>query len=737
MNQTTNLERFAINLTAKAKNGDLDPIIGREEEIRRILQILSRRTKNNPVVVGESGVGKTAVIEGIAHKIASGDVPDNLKEIQIHSLDMGLLIAGAYHKGEFEDRLKGVVREVKNSRGKIVLFIDEIHILIGTGAGDGAMDAANLLKPALARGEMKTIGATTLNEYQKYFERDKALERRFQRVLVQEPSNDDSIKILRGIKEKFEVHHRVVIKDEAVIAAVELSSRYITDRHLPDKAIDLMDEACSKLRMELNSTPEIIFQMEKEITQMEIEKQTAIEERNEEKVKNIEIEIIKLRKDSEKINSKWQEEREIIENANRAKKMVEDIKFKVQDILNKTEKEEGDYKEIFKLREVELPKAQEQVKKSFTKLRELEESGEKLMREEVCANDIADVVSKITGIPVSKMNQSEKEKLLNLEEELGKRIIGQKAAVKAISDAIRINRSGLGHQGRPIGSFLFLGTSGVGKTESGKALAEFLFDDETMITRIDMSEYQEAVSSSKMIGAPPGYVGYDEGGQLTEAVRRRPYSVVLFDEIEKAHPDVFNVLLQVLDDGRLTDNKGRVADFKNTIIIMTSNMGSEAIISGIKRAEDLKYRGLERDEEYGDEKEIMAKAGEIAMDMLKSKVRPEFLNRIDKTIIFEYLDRDNIREIVNLKFKGIQKKLIKNGIRITANEDAIDKMVDMSYEPEYGARPVNRMINDEILTRLSKDILSEKVTQDSVIEINVVDDDFEFRNILLKEKEAV
>jgi len=731
-----NLDKFAINLTAKAKEGKLDPIIGRDDEIRRILQIISRRTKNNPVIVGESGVGKTAIVEGIAHRIIRGDVPENLKEIIIYSLDMGALIAGAQYKGEFEDRLKGVIKEVTASNGQIVLFIDEIHILVGAGGGGGAMDAANLLKPALARGEMRTIGATTLDEYQKYFENDKALERRFQRVFVDEPGLEETIAILRGIKDKFEAHHRVVIKDDALIASAELSNRYITDRHLPDKAIDLMDEACSKLRMELNSVPEAVDDMNRKILQLEIERQAMKKEKNNTRLMEVEAEIKILKAEADVINSKWNEEKSIIEGASQAKALVEKLKFKLEEIKRKELKIDEDWKRLYELDKVEVPEAEEKVKEAFTKLKELEASGNRMMQEEVHSNDIAEVVAKMTGIPVSKMTQGERDKLLVLEAELHARIIGQNAAVTAVSDAIRINRSGLGNQGKPIGSFLFLGTTGVGKTELGKALAEYLFDDESMVTRIDMSEFQEAHSSSRLVGAPPGYVGYDEGGQLTEAVRRKPYSVILLDEIEKAHPNVFNTLLQVLDDGRLTDNKGRLANFKNTIIIMTSNIGSEALMAGIQRVEALKESGEEFGE-FGNAKQIMEKAEEIALDMLKAKVRPEFLNRIDKTVVFDYLNKENIREIVELQFKGVQKTLLKNGIKLTASEEALSKMTDMSYDPQYGARPVKRMIHDELLNELSKELLSSRVAKDSAIEIRVKDDQFEFANINKKEKEAV
>jgi ATP-dependent Clp protease ATP-binding subunit ClpB len=733
MSNTPNLDKYASNLIELAKSGRLDPIIGRDDEIRRVLQIISRRTKNNPIIVGEPGVGKTAIVEGLAHRIIRGDVPENIKHIVIFSLDMGSLVAGASFKGEFEQRLKDVINEVILSKGQIVLFVDEIHNLVGAGGGDGSMDAANILKPALARGELKTIGATTLDEYQKYFEKDKALARRFQKVQIDEPGIEESIAILRGIKEKFEIHHRVIIKDSSVIAAVELSDRYITDRHLPDKAIDLMDEACSKLRMELNSVPEEVDDMNRKIMQLEVERQAVKREGDSIKLAEVERIICETREIADKLNAKWSSERTIIDNANNGKKEVERLKLKLKQAI---ESEQPDYQKIFELKEQEVPAAEKMVSEAFSKLRELEESGSRMMKEEVTPDDIAEVISKSTGIPASKMNQGEIEKLLHLEEELHKRIIGQEQAVKAVANAIRISRSGLGSDGKPIGSFLFLGTTGVGKTELGKALAEYLFDDENMVTRIDMSEFQEAHSSSRLVGAPPGYVGYDEGGQLTEAVRRKPYSVILLDEIEKAHPNVFNTLLQVLDDGRLTDNKGRLANFKNTIIIMTSNIGSEALIAGIHRVEALKESGEEAGE-FGDAKEIMAKAEEIALGMLKAKVRPEFLNRIDKTVIFDYLDKENIRKIVELQFKAVQKKLVKNGIKLSASEEALSKMTDMSYEPEYGARPVKRMIHDEILNQLSKEILSSRVTQDSEIEIRVKDDQFVFENVVTKKKEAV
>lgn len=720
-----NLDKYAKNLNEMVKKGKLDPIIGRDEEIRRVLQILSRRTKNNPVIIGEAGVGKTAIVEGIAHRIVAGDVPENIKHVEIYSLDLGLLIAGAAYKGEFEDRLKKVINESMASNGQIVLFIDEIHTLIGAGGGQGAMDAANILKPELARGDLKVIGATTLDEYQKHFEKDKALIRRFQNVLIEEPSIEDSVSILRGIKEKFENHHKVVIKDSAVIAAVELSNRYLTERHLPDKAIDLMDEACSKIRMELNSVPEEIDSAEREILTMQIEKEAMKREKNDKRIKEIEADIEAAQQKLNAVKSKWNSEKAIVDRASNAKKLVEELKLKVNNIMRKEEKMESDYKRLMEIQHDELPKAEKEVKEAFEKLRELEGSDSRMMQEEVTADDIAEVVAKMTGIPVSKMTQGERDKLLHLEEELHRRVVGQEEAIKAVSDAIRINRSGLGSDNKPIGSFLFMGTTGVGKTELAKALAEYLFDDEKMMTRIDMSEYQEKHSASRMVGAPPGYVGYEEGGQLTEAVRRKPYSVILLDEIEKAHPDVFNILLQVLDDGRLTDNKGRVANFKNTIIIMTSNVGSELIQAGIKRIE----------EKGEPAKEVMEEANRHAKEMLKMSVRPEFYNRIGNVVVFTPLSRENIKDIVKLQFGALKKKVAKNGITLTADDKAIDKMAELSYDPQYGARPVKRMIHDEILTKLSLDILAEKVTSDSTIEIKLNGDQFEFKNTKNKEKE--
>jgi len=720
-NQTPNLDRFAKNLILMAKEGYMDPIIGRDDEIRRILQIISRRTKNNPVIIGEPGVGKTAIVEGIAQRIVRGDVPENLKDVVIYSLDMGSIMAGAKFQGDFEERFKGVIKEVIDSKGRFILFIDEIHTIVGTGEGGSSVGAADLIKPALARGELRTIGATTLDEYQKHFEKDKALVRRFQTVVVDEPSIEDTIAILRGIREKYEVHHRVTIMDDALIAATQLSNRYLTERQLPDKAIDLMDEACSKLRMELNSVPDEVDALNRDILQLEIEREAMKREKNTKKLKEVQKKIDDKQVIANELNNKWEKEKAIISRVQKVKKTIEEIKHNTE-----VAHREGDLERVAKIKYETLPAAEKEMKEAVAELKVLEEDGTRMMEQEVHSDDIAEVIAKMTGIPVSKMTQGEREKLLNLEEEIGKRIIGQRKAVVAVSDAIRINRSGLGNQNKPIGSFLFLGTTGVGKTELAKALAEYLFDDENMMTRIDMSEYQEKHAASRMVGAPPGYVGYDEGGQLTEAVRRKPYSVILLDEIEKAHPDVFNILLQVLDDGRLTDNKGRVANFKNTIIIMTSNMGSDAIISGIQRVENMKKTG--EADEFGTAEEIMDKAEELALNLLKGKIRPEFYNRIDKVVTFDYLNKENINDIVKLQFKGLQETLKPNGIEITASEEAFDKMTDMSYDPQYGARPVKRMIHDEILTKLSKDILSEKVTEDSTIEIQVSKDQFVFKN---------
>tara|TARA_R100001369_G_scaffold75450_2_gene104330 strand:- start:1102 stop:3708 length:2607 start_codon:yes stop_codon:yes gene_type:complete len=702
------LNKYARNLNQLAKDGKLDPVIGRDEEIRRILQILSRRTKNNPMLVGEPGTGKTAIAEGLAHRIVDGDVPENLKSKQIFSLDMGALIAGAKFKGEFEERLKAVIKEVTTSDGDIVLFIDEIHTLVGAGGGQGAMDAANILKPALARGELRAIGATTLDEYQKYFEKDKALERRFQKVVVDEPDTESAISILRGIKEKYETHHKVRIKDEAIIAAVELSERYITNRFLPDKAIDLMDEAASKIRMEINSKPEELDVLDRKIMQLEIEIEAIKREKDETKLKTLRSDLANLKEERNELNAKWQSEKEVVDNVQNLKKEIEDLKLKAE-----RAEREGDFGKVAELRYGKIKDAQEALTKLENELAE-NQSASSLIKEEVTNDDIAEVVAKWTGIPVTKMLQSEREKLLKLEDQLHKRVVGQEEAIVAVSDAIRRSRAGLQDEKKPIGSFLFLGTTGVGKTELAKALAEYLFDDENAMTRIDMSEYQERHSVSRLVGAPPGYVGYDEGGQLTEAVRRKPYSVVLLDEIEKAHPDTFNILLQVLDEGRLTDNKGRVADFKNTIIIMTSNMGSHII--------------QEKFESVKDPDTAMEGAKVEVLALLKQQVRPEFLNRIDDIIMFTPLTRTDIKEIVGLQLKGVSKMLAKQNITIDATEEAIVYLAEKGFDPQFGARPVKRVIQREVLNELSKEILSGKVTTDSIILIDSFEDGLVFRN---------
>ncbi len=701
------LSKYAKNLNQLAKDGKLDPVIGRDEEIRRILQILSRRTKNNPILVGEPGTGKTAIAEGLAHRIIDGDIPENLKDKQIYALDMGALIAGAKFKGEFEERLKAVIKEVTTSDGDIVLFIDEIHTLVGAGGGQGAMDAANILKPALARGELRAIGATTLDEYQKYFEKDKALERRFQKVMVDEPDTESAISILRGIKEKYETHHKVRIKDEAIIGAVELSTRYITNRFLPDKAIDLMDEAASKLRMEINSKPEELDVLDRKIMQLEIEIEAIKREKDENKLKNLRSDLANLKEERNAINAKWKSEKEVVDNIQNTKQDIENFKLEAE-----RAEREGDYGKVAELRYGKIKEAQEKLEGYQKQL--LERSESSLIKEEVTYDDIAEVVAKWTGIPVTKMLQSEREKLLNLEDELHKRVVGQEEAIIAISDAVRRSRAGLQNPQKPIGTFLFLGTTGVGKTELAKALAEYLFDDESAITRIDMSEYQESHSVSRLVGAPPGYVGYDEGGQLTEAVRRKPYSVVLLDEIEKAHPDTFNILLQVLDEGHLTDNKGRAADFKNTIIIMTSNMGSQII--------------QERFDTLKDMDSAMEAAKVDVLGLLKQSVRPEFLNRIDDTIMFTPLTKENITNIVGLQLKSITKMIAKQGITFDATPEAIKHLAEKGYHPEYGARPVKRVIQKEVLNELSKEILAGKVTTDSIILLDAFDDKLVFRN---------
>ena len=702
------LSKYAKNLNQLAKDGKLDPVIGRDEEIRRILQILSRRTKNNPILVGEPGTGKTAIAEGLAHRIVDGDIPENLKEKQIFALDMGALIAGAKYKGEFEERLKAVIKEVTESEGDIVLFIDEIHTLVGAGGGQGAMDAANILKPALARGELRAIGATTLDEYQKYFEKDKALERRFQKVMVDEPDTESAISILRGIKEKYETHHKVRIKDEAIIGAVELSERYITNRFLPDKAIDLMDEAASKLRMEINSKPEELDVLDRKIMQLEIEIEAIKREKDEAKLKNLRSDLANLKEERNEINAKWKSEKEVVDNIQITKANIEDFKLEAE----KAERE-GDYGKVAEIRYGKIKEAQEHLEKLQKELQQ-NQSESSLIKEEVTYDDIAEVVAKWTGIPVTKMLQSEREKLLKLEDQLHKRIVGQEEAIEAVSDAVRRSRAGLQNPQKPIGTFLFLGTTGVGKTELAKALAEYLFDDENAMTRIDMSEYQERHAVSRLVGAPPGYVGYDEGGQLTEAVRRKPYSVVLLDEIEKAHPDTFNILLQVLDEGRLTDNKGRVADFKNTIIIMTSNMGSDII--------------QERFEATKDIESAMESAKIDVLALLKQSVRPEFLNRIDDTIMFTPLTKENIKDIVGLQLKSVSKMIAQQGITFDATHEAIDYLAQKGYNPEYGARPVKRVIQKEVLNALSKEILAGKVTTDSIILLDAFDDELVFRN---------
>ena len=703
------LSKYAINLCQRAREGKLDPVIGRDEEIRRVLQILSRRTKNNPILIGEPGVGKTAIAEGLAYRIVRGDVPENLRSKQVYSLDMGALIAGAKYKGEFEERLKSVVGEVTKSEGEIILFIDEIHTLVGAGKSDGAMDAANILKPALARGELRAIGATTLDEYQKYFEKDKALERRFQIVLVDEPDEASSISILRGLKEKYENHHKVRIKDDAIIAAVRLSDRYITDRCLPDKAIDLMDEAAARLRMQIDSLPEDLDEIGRRITQLEIEREAIRRENDEAKLEELNREIASLKEEEAGDKAKWMREQELINRIQQCKIEVEQLKFEAEQAEHA-----GDYGRVAEIRYGRLKEKEAEIATIQTELNEAQ-GDSALIREEVGAEDIADIVSRWTGIPVGKMLQSERDKLLHLEEELHKRVIGQEQAIRAVADAVRRSRAGLQDPKRPIGSFIFLGTTGVGKTELAKALAEVLFDDETMLTRIDMSEYQEKFSATRLIGAPPGYVGYDEGGQLTEAIRRKPYSVVLFDEIEKAHPDVFNVLLQVLDDGRLTDNKGRVVNFKNTIIIMTSNMGSDLIRERLSSIP------------AGEEQRAIDETREVVLDLLKRTIRPEFLNRIDETIVFTPLRREEIDQIVRMQLDTTARLLATNGIELSYTPEAVEWIGEAGYDPEFGARPVRRVIQHTVLNELSKSILSGAVDRSSVITIDVADGKLIFR----------
>ncbi|MFA5243897.1 MAG: ATP-dependent chaperone ClpB [Pedobacter sp.] len=704
------LNKYARNLNEYAESGKLDPVIGRDEEIRRVIQILSRRTKNNPILIGEPGVGKTAIAEGIAFRVIQGDVPENLKSKTVYSLDMGALIAGAKYKGEFEERLKAVIKEVTQSDGEIILFIDEIHTLVGAGGGEGAMDAANILKPALARGELRAIGATTLNEYQKYFEKDKALERRFQKVMVDEPSTQDAISILRGLKERYETHHKVRIKDEAIIAAVELSQRYISDRFLPDKAIDLMDEAASKLRLEMDSVPEAVDELDRKIMQLEIEREAIKRENDEKKVKELSEDIANLSTERDSLRARWKAEKDLVEAINNQGEQIESFKLEADQA-----ERAGDYGKVAELRYGKIKEAQDRVEELKKQLADTQVDN-RMLKEEVTSEDIAGVVSRWTGVPVTKMIQSEREKLLHMEAELHKRVAGQEEAIEAISDAIRRSRAGLQDKRKPIGSFIFLGTTGVGKTELAKALAEYLFNDEHAMIRIDMSEYQERHAVSRLIGAPPGYVGYDEGGQLTEAVRRKPYSVILLDEIEKAHPDVFNILLQVLDDGRLTDNKGRVVDFKNTIIIMTSNIGSHLIQDNFKELSDI------------NREEVIAKTKSELFELLKQTIRPEFLNRIDELIMFTPLNREELRDIVSLQFKGVQDTLAEMGIEIEASEEALDWLAQLGYDPQFGARPLKRVIQKRILNELSKEILSGKIDKDSKIKLDVFDNHFVFLN---------
>ena len=704
------LNKYAINLNQQAEKGKLDPVIGRDEEIRRLLQILTRRTKNNPILVGEPGVGKTAIAEGLTHRIIAGDVPENLKGKVIYSLDMGALIAGAKYKGEFEERLKAVVKEVTSSAGDIILFIDEIHTLVGAGGGQGAMDAANILKPALARGELRSIGATTLDEYQKYFEKDKALERRFQMIMVDEPNTEDAISILRGLKEKYEAHHKVRIKDESIIAAVELSQRYITDRFLPDKAIDLIDEAAAKLRIQINSMPEELDEVERKIRQLEIEREGIKREGDKKKLTFLGEEIANLQETRDELKAKWEGEKEIIDGTQSVKESIEKLKFEAQQA-----ERDGDFERVAEIKYSKLTQAEESLKEFEAKLAKMQASGSQMVKEEVDYEDIAEVVAKWTGIPLSKMLQTESEKLLNLEDQLHKRVVGQDEAIEAISDAVRRSRAGLQDQDKPLGSFLFLGTTGVGKTELAKALAEFLFDSENSMTRIDMSEYQERHSVSRLVGAPPGYVGYDEGGQLTEAVRRKPYSVILLDEIEKAHPDAFNILLQVLDDGRLTDNKGRVANFKNSIIIMTSNMGGEIIRDNYDHMEGKS------------EAEVFDKTKFEVLNLLKQTLKPEFLNRIDETLMFTPLDKNALRKIVKIQLNKVVKLLNEKEIYVEVTEEVINHLTELGFDPQYGARPVKRVIQKEVMNALSKELISKRVNIGDHIVLDQFDGKFVFR----------
>lgn len=709
-NNYQSLSKYAKDLVESVEQGKLDPVIGRDDEIRRVLQILSRRTKNNPILIGEPGVGKTAIAEGIAHRIVNGDVPENLQDKKLFSLDMGSLIAGAKYKGEFEERLKAVVKEVTDANGEIILFIDEIHTLVGAGGGEGAMDAANILKPALARGELRALGATTLNEYQKYFEKDRALERRFQKVMVDEPEREDAVSILRGLKEKYETHHKVQIKDEAIIAAVDLSTRYISDRQLPDKAIDLIDEAASKLRMEINSKPEELDELERRYRQLEIEREAIKRENDTVKLSQLSEEMANLNEQVSGLKAKWQSEKNIVDGIQKCKADIEAYKLEAEQA-----ERNGDYERVAELRYARIKEAEQEIEALKEDLSQAQSSS-KMIKEEVDAQEIAEVISKWTGIPVTKMLQSEKQKLLNLEKVLGKRVIGQEDAITAVSDAVRRSRAGMQDPKKPIGSFIFMGTTGVGKTELSKALAEFLFNDDNALVRIDMSEYQEKHSVSRLVGAPPGYVGYDEGGQLTEAVRRKPYSVILLDEIEKAHPDVFNVLLQVLDDGRLTDNKGRVVNFKNTIIIMTSNIGAHAIQANFENINK------------NNEEEIMEKSRAEVYEILKQTIRPEFLNRIDETIMFSPLLKDDITQIVKILFKEIQDRLAATGIDLDATEFAFESLAELGFDPQFGARPLKRLMQKKILNELSKQILADKVKRDDKIMLDVFDDEYVFRN---------
>ena len=716
METNPNLNRFARNLNDLARSGKLDPVIGRDEEIRRVLQILSRRTKNNPILIGEPGVGKTAIAEGLAHRIINGDVPESLKSKQIYSLDMGALIAGAMYKGEFEERLKSVIKEVIDSAGEVVLFIDEIHTLVGAGGGEGAMDAANILKPALARGELKAIGATTLKEYQKYFEKDKALERRFQIVMIDEPNTEDSISILRGLKERYEMHHQVRIRDEAIIAAVQLSQRYITDRFLPDKAIDLIDESAAKLRLEIDSVPEVLDEVERRIKQLEIEREAIKREKDEPKLKEINLELSDLNNQRSTLRERWKKERDFMNDIQKAKNEIEKYKLDADQA-----EREGNYGKVAELRYGRIKEAENRIVSLKEELHQVQ--GDKpLIHEEVGAEEIAEVVSRWTGIPVTRMLQSEREKLLNLEDDLHKRVVGQDEAIGALADAIRRNRAGLNDSRRPIGSFIFLGTTGVGKTELAKALAEFLFDSENAMIRIDMSEYQERHTVSRLVGAPPGYIGYEEGGQLTEKVRRKPYSVILLDEIEKAHPDVFNILLQVLDDGRLTDNKGRLADFRNTIIIMTSNLGSLLIQEKLSHLTEANHEKL------------LDQTREEVFALLRQTIRPEFLNRIDEVLMFTPLSKKEIRGIVELQIDRLKTMISANNIKLEVTREAVDLLAKEGYDPQYGARPLKRVLQRRVLNELSRMILSGKVTPDSEIVVGVLGDQFTFSNKNVTEK---